>query len=754
MTDKFYTDNQTFSESEKDSEEYLVGMIDKAIAELVKEKDHLVIAYNYYNGVRDLEQFRYLEENYGIGNPTAVEFIPLIRRHVDALIGEHLQNKIKPKITCKDKKTLGKIEKLRRDAVYKVEMDTLKNQLYANISHATAAPEDRATSQPPADQASEEDLVNAKEDTARAFLSEFEIAAQHVLTHLQQSKYVDLQNKRKLLMLDLLIAGQCYYKVTLRHKGEVPRVDVLNPFDVFKDENPSSQYTKNSPRVVLREWMYREQILNEFGHFLKQEDIDSITSFTTHHGINSNMRYVRSPGNTGLVANVGMAIDSNYNDFNTRGQRQSYLHNLIPVYKVEWLTTNKEKVGDETIYRMDRYKGVRIGADIYVDMGKDDTVVRSQENPYECSTSINGVSYSDRNGKPYSLVLATAKLQDKYDVLHFYRDSLIANSGVKGDWLDVSNLPTFLGSTPAERIMKYKAYKKQGVAPINTAQEGRGANHNTVFAGYDDTVPGQAVQAIQFVIQQTEDTCSGVTGVFRERLGNIEQRDAVTNVEVGIQTSAVITKQYYQVMDNVTTELLIDALNACKESYKDGMVGSIILGDSMQKIFTIQPKHFSFTDYDVHISDSSDIVRDIQDIKNITMELIKSGQADIDVVLEAVATESLTEMKDNILKAFGKKKKENNAVQQLQQQLAQMQQQMQQQADEAKKIAAENEQLKAKNTEIDNKKVEYDYEVKKEANKNVSTFNSSKLELDKSRVELEKLQLFDDNKQNDEIKDK
>ena len=47
--------------------------------------------------------------------------------------------------------------------------------------------------------------------------------------------------------------------------------------------------------------------------------------------------------------------------------------------------------------------------------------------------------------QPFSLVLACANLQDKYDLLHFFRDNLIANSGTTGDWLDLSVLPTALG---------------------------------------------------------------------------------------------------------------------------------------------------------------------------------------------------------------------------------------------------------------------------------------------------------------------
>ena len=79
-----------------------IEMTNKIIAELVKPKWDLQKAYNYYNGKRDAEQFRYLEENYGIGNPTSVEFIPLIRKHVDALVGEYLGVPIQPRATCKD----------------------------------------------------------------------------------------------------------------------------------------------------------------------------------------------------------------------------------------------------------------------------------------------------------------------------------------------------------------------------------------------------------------------------------------------------------------------------------------------------------------------------------------------------------------------------------------------------------------------------------------------------------------------------
>ena len=87
----------------------LVHKTNLAIAELVHDKEKLRKSYNYYNCKRDEEQFKYLEENYGIGQPTNVEFIPLIRKHVDALVGEYLDVPILPKVSCKDKETIHNI---------------------------------------------------------------------------------------------------------------------------------------------------------------------------------------------------------------------------------------------------------------------------------------------------------------------------------------------------------------------------------------------------------------------------------------------------------------------------------------------------------------------------------------------------------------------------------------------------------------------------------------------------------------------
>lgn len=739
MIYNMYSKSELLTEKEKDSEDYLMSCVDSAIGELVYDKYDLRKAYNYYNGERDEDQFKHLEDAYSIGTPTSIEFIPLVKKHIDRLIGEHLQNKLKPKITCKDKKTIAKITEEKKKKIFDAEMDALKSQLNSNISYAFGNNPNKT----PEDLASEQSLAALKEELARNFTSTFEIAAQHMLTHMIKSKTIGIKQKLKTLFLDLLVAGQCYYKVYIEREGATPTVEVLNPFDVFYDRNPNSPYIKDCTRVVLRRWMNKQQIINRYGHMMTDNEIEELDICESYAETNQ-VYYVRGTSG-GIIANTGVTMGPRKDYYD----EDSFTTSLIPVYEVEWVTNNKDKDGEH--YRLDRYQGVRIGASLYLDMGKSDDVTRSIEAPHKCYVSINGISYSDRNSKPYSLVLATANLQDKYDVLHFHRDNLIANSGVQGDWLDVSMLPEFLGSTPSERLAKWTAYKKAGKALINTAQEGRGANHNTIFGGFDDTVKGDAIQAIQYAIDATEAVCSSITGVFREMLNGIEQRDAVTNIQVGTNNSSVITKQYFNLIDDVTVELLIDLLNNAKVAYKKGFVGTIILGDATQKIFTVEPEHFTFTDYDVHIGDSGDIIRDMQKIEMITMELIKGGVVDVDVVLEAVTSESLTEMKETVIGSVKKRKEENNQMQQMQQQVQQYEQQMQELQKQLQSAQQQVESLKAKDLQIKEKQIANDYELRKETNRISSEFNSDKLELDKQRVELEKIQLMDDNLMNDEV---
>jgi hypothetical protein len=67
-----YANKEFTTEKDKRSDDYLIETTDLTITELVRPKADIQKAYNYYHGERDPEQFRYLEENFGLSNPTSI----------------------------------------------------------------------------------------------------------------------------------------------------------------------------------------------------------------------------------------------------------------------------------------------------------------------------------------------------------------------------------------------------------------------------------------------------------------------------------------------------------------------------------------------------------------------------------------------------------------------------------------------------------------------------------------------------------
>ena len=723
-------------------EQEIIDTIDRAINELVYEKTQLIKAYNYYHGKRDPEQFRHLEENYGIGTPTSVEFIPLTRKHIDVLIGEYLSTPVLPRISCKDKDTLSNINKDKQTEINNKIAHELNKHLRESISailQGKPAPQPKEV---------EQKLNNTEQIIEQNFISEYEIAGQNIIDWAMQSRSIDFANQRKILLTDLLVTGTGYYKTYCTPEKTNVTLEVLNPINTFIDRNPDSPYLKDSARAVVRKYMTKDQILAKYGDVLTSDDLEELESIQDYSVDGSTTTYLRSyDAVTGNTISDGILGGFEVTPLLPYERNMSKYLRVFPVYEVEWLKSEKENKG----YIVNRYEGVRIGTSIYIPTGKSENVVRSIDNPKNCSLSVNGIFYSDRNGDPYSLILKTANLQDKNDILFFYRDNLISESGSSGDWLDIAHLPKFLGDDAQDRLLKWKAYKKQGVALYDSSQEGL-QMMNTTFAGYDDTIKLNAIQAIDLAIQRNEEMCSMITGVFREKLGGVEQKDAVTNVQLGVRQSGYITKQYYQVMDLMTREMLLDLLNLTKIAFKKGISGTLILGDRLNKIFTALPEHYTVTDYDINIADSAEILKEQETIKQLSMELTKSNLIDPDTLIEIITATGLTRMKADVKASLDKKKKENDQLGQLSQQVQQLDQQLQQTTTEAQKLQKEIERLNAEKLQLERDRLKYEQELEWFKAKDQSSFNASKLEWEKKRVQLEAAQLLDNNSRNDEIR--
>jgi len=311
------------------TEDELIEIIDKTINNLVYPKADLYKAYRYYNGQPDPDQFRYLEENFGIGSPTSVERIPLIKKQIDAIVGEYLETPILPKITCKDQKTITNIErdkhlKIVKD-VYEYLAKHLNNSILSFLNGKTIT-----------DKSIEDQLNKLIEDININYVSEYEMAAQYVLQYIINSRDTDLIEKLRVLLLDLLITGYAFYKVIPSKDKNNIQIKVLDPLNTFIDRNRNYNYVKYSYRAVYREMYTKSEILNEYGNELTKKQIDDLDS--QYETITDNSAiYVRSfedqrtstPASDGLDA--GRELTPLYSgDYYSQDSVK-----LIPVYTVE-----------------------------------------------------------------------------------------------------------------------------------------------------------------------------------------------------------------------------------------------------------------------------------------------------------------------------------------------------------------------------------------------------------------------------------
>ena len=732
-----------------------IEKINSCIAELVYDKVALRKAYNYYHGVRDANQFKYLEENFGIGVPTAIGFTPLMKKHIDVLVGEYLELEPEMQVTCKDDETISKIQ---RDKQLKIDAE-VHSYLMKYLHHALIDIL-MDSKEPVNDPFIEKELERIKNDIENSFESDYEIAAQNILEYIKHNREIDLRNKLRELLTDLLIGGCCYYRV--RPYGGNLRIDVLDPLETVIERNPNAFFLNKSRRAVIRRWMTKDEILEEFGDDLTDIAVGKIEDYFSDilHGsalndyvvVNSEMDYLLEDGSTergktpGILA--GLEVHPLY-PHDTDEWATTITNRTIPVYECQWLEFDKKK------NRSVLHEGVKIGNDVWITNGEPKYYIRSKSDGPSCKLNINGMFFNDKNGQPFSLIQSTMGLQDRYDLLTYYRDNLIATSGTIGDWVDAASLPDFLGVEMPERIQKWIAYKKNGIAWYDSSQEGAQLI-NTTFNGYDDSIKSQAIQAIQLAIDSIEQQASSISGVFAQKLGQIQEREAASNVKVGIHQSTLLTKQYFHAMDLMQREACYDLLNLAKYVFKDGLTGTIVLGDRLVKTFTALPEHFTMTDYDIHIADSSEAYQKLQTAQQLNFELIKGGQVDAEMAFDILDSRSLTELKKRLTLAIRNKKAENNMVQQLQEQVQQYESNLKQDQKTISDLQNEIKRLQSQVQANDQAKLQLEskrVEIEEKEAQDKKDYNDKLIEVKNKQLDAEMMQIWDGNPYNNQIRD-
>lgn len=723
-----YKPKQNIPESQK-GEDWAMDNVDWCISMLpVFTKRQIDSSYDLYNGFRSPEDFLHITETYGIEMPAGkLKHIPLIRPMINELVSEMEERELKFSLFSEDPDSVAE------------KVQELSGRILQDVAFIIKTAR------------SEEELEMALDSLEREykrFQTETEINSLVLLKNYILRNRVD----RKLIeaWLDKLISGFQFVRVNLERRGEDPIFTVIRPGDLYYADNDVRWVSECDWGVYVKE-MTPTEILDTYGDRMKPGDIKKIEDWLDMY--HKDAWYKLGPGETmdDLLKDTGMV-------------NNSAINHKIHVYHVEWKSIREisflksdnkynpddpflKHIPDEQIYQLpnsrrkkiekryvqDLWHGVRIGDEIYVDLGKYPYPQRSIASPSKVLLTFEGPTF---NGKirPYSLIKETRDLQDLYDIMHWHKENLIALSGVKGSFMDISQLPDFFNGEGklSDNIRMWFYYRKLGAAFINRMQEGADRTYNQ-FSNYDDTL-GAGLEAILLTIQHLEDAAARITGVNRQRMGQIKQYDGKGNVENAQQASTLITEYLFNQHDEFVERVLTSIINKLRVAYPEGVQGSFTGRDGQSQVFRLDER-FPLSDYSVYLTTKKSDSRKIEELKAQSYEMVKGGVLAAEDMFRFFKRDSFPQILQEIEDSVIKRRQEMQQMQQRQQQIMEQLETATAQA-EIQKLQAQAGELQAK---IDKyaREIAVDeraLEIQREA-------NIGKLENDKARVALEAKQL-------------
>jgi hypothetical protein len=685
---------QNLPEKEKDLEwrKMCVMSIVKMVGNtyLTKQKDKF--CYDLHNGIFDQGDYDYLRKVDTYEYPAKIRFIPILRNRTDLLRSQEVQRPFSFRVYTVDQESLRKKE----DAKFKSYLDTMNGALISHqmkIQKTTAEIQKQQQQFEQMKQAAEKEgkeLDPAEKQQIDAMSEQLNQMLQP-LNHEQMlnekdiekvENYYRYQYKDMLEMIsekglryllakynikdifnngfeDKIVTDKELYYVNYHPGDEDPILRRVNPLNFFYSNDDESDWVGDCQWAMEERWMTVNQVVDEFKAELSAEDIDKLmrrnwydynnTMYSNSYQYSNVRDYSTDGGSTALYSGT--------NDY-TNKMRVCYVTWQSPrelkfkkspnkhmpgesfTHFIDDDETKKLRTGEEVEYSYvnDVWEGVLIDNGIFTRMRKLPCQLRSVDIYGKVQLPYIGKAFNGLNRKPYSIVWAAKDIQILYNLVNYHKELMLALSGVKGFIMDKSQVPDGMS------MQEWMYQKKLGVGWIQTVKEGMGrqASFNQ-FQSYDDTL-SPSIKVLIDIMNHLEELAGDITGVSRQRLGSINQNDAVGTTEQSIKQSSLVTEILYYEHDQIKRYALQRLVNLCKIAWKDGKRGQYVLGDFGQEVFNIQKGQISSADYELFIGNGGKEERAINEIKQLASLGHKEGIIPLHNLAKIYSMDSIKEI--------------------------------------------------------------------------------------------------------------
>tara|TARA_R100000406_G_scaffold95695_2_gene90768 strand:- start:174 stop:1154 length:981 start_codon:yes stop_codon:yes gene_type:complete len=214
---------------------------------------------------------------------------------------------------------------------------------------------------------------------------------------------------------------------------------------------------------------------------------------------------------------------------------------------------------------------------------------------------------------------------------------------------------------------------------INSREEGNRSQQAAPFNQFQsiDLSMGNYINTHVQLLDQIKTEVGELSGVSRQRQGQVQTSELVGNTERAVTQSSHITEYWFYNHSEVKRKVLQALIDVAKMAWRNGKKIQYIMDDMSKVFMNIEGDDFSSTNYGVFVSNSSKDDRTIDQLRNLAQSALQSGVTSFADVADIIQDESITsiqrKLRDAQAKIEQKAQEGQQAEQQNQQQIAQMQ---------------------------------------------------------------------------------
>lgn len=327
-------------------------------------------------------------------------------------------------------------------------------------------------------------------------------------------------------------------------------------------------------------------------------------------------------------------------------------------------------VSVETSWITERWEGTKIGREIFTRVRPVPNQYNDITNPSKSSSKYVGLRLN------YCIVDMILPYQFMFNsVMHHIKLAMSRDKG-KAIIYDINQIPHRDG-WDLEKFLYWA--NESGIMFVDPTQNYDKGNPST-FNQFQQIDRSSADIIIPYInqLQAIRNEVDEITGITKQRQGNISTSETVGGVERSVTQSSAITEGLF-FKHNVFKELVLQRLlNLGVQLIPEKSKYSFLTDDRTRKMFEIEEDNFKLSDYGVFVSNSSKDNKILQQFKDMAQIALQQQQITLSDWFNAMQSNSSAEIKSILIEA--EKAKQQQASQMQQEQSQQMQQIEQQKA--------------------------------------------------------------------------